>query len=145
VGKVNGEVNMPFKKGEKRDTSNDKPRKEQRFLLATLDDETRLYASSNSFSLCKLKNNDWVSDGYYTSIVSAIQGYAKHELRNSKRMKTGGDLERLIKIVTQLDNSVKELGKNLEAKFRKDIPMFDSLCSSPEEDTSEEDENISPF
>ena len=135
---------MVFKKGEKHTHT----KGENSIHLATLDEDTRLYASSTAFTLKKLSGEVWSAEYFYTSIPGAIAGYIKHQLRNKKIMKTRGSLDKLIQVIQSLDNSVKSLAKNLEAKFRKDVPMFDSLCSGgpeDEEETDKEQEDESPF
>ena len=136
-----------FKKGEK----HVHVKGENSIHLATLDEDTRLCASRTAFTLKKKSGEVWSAEYFYTSIPGAIAGYIKHELRNKRRIKTRGSLDKLIQVVQDLDNSVKSLAKNLEAKFRKDVPMFEMLCSEcfggseDEEGTEQEQEDESPF
>ena len=99
-----------------------KPREETEHILGNLDTGTRLIARPHYFAVQKQRKEGgalvWVVDGYYTTLAAALAGYAKRALRGSRVSQVNGDLDRLVRVVQDLDSHVAVVGEQLDLMWK---------------------------
>jgi len=97
-------------------------------VIGLLDATTRLTSTQHSFNIeekCSRKAEDgavqevWVARYFYSTISSALRGYAKYKAKKMGiDVAKNGTLSDILALVTLLDKTIKDVGVRLEEGWR---------------------------